>query len=133
MQVEYDDGDSELLHLAAEHVRLQLVPGEQLQPQPPAQLQATAAHLLDEAARLEARAAPRAQAAAGGGAAGRGSAKPAQSRSAAHQAEEEEEEQKEMQGKGAWGRGNPTRVLGRPGQGWASLSCGSEVQLQLHP
>ncbi|KXZ51594.1 hypothetical protein GPECTOR_12g558 [Gonium pectorale] len=57
--VEYDDGDVEHLHLAAEEVRLQVVPGEAeagLAPQPPAALQRTAACMAADAARLRERA-----------------------------------------------------------------------------
>jgi hypothetical protein len=52
-QVEYDDGDRELLHLAVEHVRLQVVPGEVLQPRLPQELEATAGLLHGAAEQLQ--------------------------------------------------------------------------------
>ncbi|KAG2498072.1 hypothetical protein HYH03_003832 [Edaphochlamys debaryana] len=56
--VEYDDGDMEHLHLAAEEVRLQLLPGEAdagLAPQPPAALAAAAEALAADVAQLRKR------------------------------------------------------------------------------
>ncbi|EFJ42811.1 histone H3 methyltransferase/Trithorax [Volvox carteri f. nagariensis] len=57
--VEYDDGDVEHLHLAAEEVRLQVVPGQaerNLAPRPPEELRRVAACLAIGAAQLRARA-----------------------------------------------------------------------------
>ncbi len=62
-QVEYDDGDVEHLHLGAEEVRLQLVPGEaeRLAPQGPAGLLQAAAAMAADAAALQQRLAERQQ------------------------------------------------------------------------
>ncbi|GIL92473.1 hypothetical protein Vretifemale_19939 [Volvox reticuliferus] len=57
--VEYDDGDVEHLHLAAEEVRLQVVPGDaeqDLAPRPPEELQRVAACMEKNAAELRRRA-----------------------------------------------------------------------------